>query len=314
MSTKEKIMQPFAGRKRRWGDRNDGFLVRNMDPMSKLIPYIMTTMPDSWVLFEDRIDITHTQEFIRDMRAGQIPGLTLYQVIFAAVVRTISQVPQINRFEMNRRIYARNHIKMAMIVKKGMSLAGERTTLMPFFDPEDTLQDVVNKINGEMDKIDRSVNSVEEDQNKTSFDMLQVALSSVPNVVMKIVFWLLKKLDKIGLLPRKLTDLSPFHTTAFITNMGSFGMDAVYHHIYEFGTLSIFGAIGNKEIVYETQRDGSVKRKVYLNMKFVADERITDGYSYGVAFKNIKTHIMKPEKLLVPPEKVVEDVIDRVRK
>ncbi len=307
-------MQPFEGRKRRWGDRNDGFLVRNMDPMSKIIPYIMTTMTDSWVLFEDKIDITHTQEFIRDMRAGEIPGLTLYQVIFAAVVRTISQVPQINRFEMNRRIYARNHIKMAMVVKKGMSLAGDRTTLMPFFDPADTLKDVVNKINGEMSKIDRSVNSVEEDQNKTGFDVLQVALSSIPNVVMKVVFWLLKKLDKIGLLPRKLTDLSPFHTTAFITNMGSFGMDAVYHHIYEFGTLSIFGAIGNKETVYETQRDGSVKRKVYLNMKFVADERITDGYSYGVAFKHIKNHIMKPEKMLLPPEKVVEDIIDKARR
>ena len=306
-------MQPFEGRKRRWGDRNDGFLVRNMDPMSKLIPYIMTSMTDSWVLFEDKIDITHTQEFIRDMRAGEIPGLTLYQVIFAAVVRTISQVPQINRFEMNRRIYARNHIKMAMVVKKGMSLAGDRTTLMPFFDPADTLKDVVDKINGEMAKIDRSVNSVEADENKTGFDVLQLALSSISNVVMKVVFWLLKKLDKIGLLPRRLTDLSPFHTTAFITNMGSFGMDAVYHHIYEFGTLSIFGAIGNKEIVYETQRDGSVKRKVYLNMKFVADERITDGYSYGVAFKHIKNNIMKPEKMLLPPEKVVEDVIDKVR-
>lgn len=306
-------MQPFANRKRRWGDRNDGFLVRNMDPMSKLIPYIMTEMTDSWVLFDDKIDITHTQEFIRDMRAGEIPGLTLYQVIFAAMVRTISQVPQINRFEMNRRIYARNHIKMAMVVKKGMSLKGDRTTLMPFFDPEDTLQDVVNKINGEMGKIDRSVSSVEEDQNKTSFDMLQVVLSGIPNTVMKFVFWLLKKLDKIGMLPRALTNLSPFHTTAFITNMGSFGMDAVYHHIYEFGTLSIFGAIGNKEIVYEVQRDGSTKRKVYLHVKFVVDERITDGFSYGVAFKNIVNYIRKPEKLLVPPETVVEDVIDKVK-
>ncbi len=307
-------MQPFAGRKRRWGDRNDGYLVRNMDPMSKVIPYIMTTMTDSWVLFDDRIDITHTQEFIRDMRSGRIPGLTLYQVIFAAMVRTISQVPQINRFEQNRRIYARNHIKMAMVVKKGMSLAGERTTLMPFFDPADTLEQVVEKINGEMNKIDRTVSSVEEDENKTNFDMLEVALSSIPNFLMKFVFWLLKKCDKLGLLPRALTDLSPFHTTAFITNMGSFGMDAVYHHIYEFGTLSIFGAIGNKEIVYETQRDGSVKRRVYLHMKFVADERITDGFSYGLAFKHIKSYIGKPEKLLDPPETVVEDVIDKVKK
>ena len=307
-------MQPFAGRKRRWGDRKDGFLVRNMDPMSKVVPYVMTTMSDSWVLFEDKIDITHTQDFIRDMRAKEIPGLTLYQVIFAAVVRTISQVPQINRFESNRRIYARNHIKMAMVVKKGMNLAGERTTIMPFFDPEDTLKDVVDKINGEMKKIDRTVSSVEEDENKTGFDALEVALSSIPNALMKFVFWLLKKLDKMGVLPRSLTDLSPFHTTAFITNMGSFGMDAVYHHIYEFGTLSIFGAIGNKELAYEVQKDGSVRRRVYLHMKFVADERITDGYSYGVAFKHIKTYIGKPEKLLTPPAQVVEDVIDRPKK
>ncbi len=307
-------MQPFAGRKRRWGDRNDGYLVRNMDPMSKVVPYIMTTMTDSWVLFEDKIDITHTQEFIRDMRAGRIPGLTLYQVIFAAMVRTVSQVPQINRFEQNRRVYARNHIKMAMVVKKGMSLAGERTTLMPFFDPSDTLDQVVEKINGEMNKIDRTVTSVEEDENKTNFDALEVALSSIPNFLMKFVFWLLKRLDKWGLLPRALTDLSPFHTTAFITNMGSFGMDAVYHHIYEFGTLSIFGAIGNKEVVYETQRDGSVKRRVYLHMKFVADERITDGFSYGLAFKHIKSYIGKPEKLLDPPETVVEDVIDKPKR
>jgi hypothetical protein len=92
--------------------------------------------------------------------------------------------------------------------------------------------------------------------------------------------------------------------------MGSFGMDSVFHHIYELGTLSVFGAIGNKETVYETQRDGSVKKKVYLHVKFVVDERITDGFSYGVAFKSIRSLISRPEKLLTPPEKVVEDDID----
>ena len=51
-------MKPLEGRKRRFGDRNDGFLVRNLDPMGKLIPFIMKSKADSWVLFEDRIDIT----------------------------------------------------------------------------------------------------------------------------------------------------------------------------------------------------------------------------------------------------------------
>lgn len=303
-------MQPFAGRKKRWGDRSDGFQIKKLEPMTKLIPYIMTTNSDAWVLFDDKIDITHTQEFIREMRDGEIPGLTLYQLVFAAMVRTISQVPQINRFTKNGKIYARNHIKFAMVVKKGMSLAGERTTILPFFDPTDTLKDVVNKINAEMDKIDRSVTSVEEDENKNDFDAMELAFAHIPGFLMKAAFALVKWLDKHGWLPRAIVDLSPFHTTAFITNMGSFGMDAVFHHIYELGTLSVFGAIGNKETVYETQRDGSVKRKVYLHVKFVADERITDGYSYGVAFKLIKSFISKPEKLLTPPEKVVEDDID----
>lgn len=303
-------MQPFAGRKRKWGDRNDGFLIRNLEPMTKVIPYIMTSKSDSWVLFDDKIDITHTQEFIRDMREKEIPGLTLYQLVFAAMVRTISQVPQINRFARNGRIYARNHIKLSMVVKKGMHLDGERTQLMTFFDPEDTLKDVVDKVNADLAKIDRSTASVEEDANKTDFDALELAFAHIPNALLKLAFALVKWADKHGWLPRAIVDLSPFHTTAFITNMGSFGMDAVFHHIYELGTLSVFGAIGNKETVYETQRDGSIKRKVYLHVKFVVDERITDGFSYGVAFKSIRSLISRPEKLLTPPEKVVEDDID----
>ena len=101
-------MKPLEGRKRRFGDRRDGFLVRNLDPMGKLIPFIMKSKSDSWVLFEDRIDITHTQDFLHTMRKTDLPGLTLYHIIFAAVVRAYSQVPELNRFIKGSNIYARN--------------------------------------------------------------------------------------------------------------------------------------------------------------------------------------------------------------
>ena len=75
-------MKPLEGRPMRRGDRYDGYLVRNVDPMGTLIPYIMKTKTDSWVLLDDRIDITHTQEFMREMRKnGSIPALSLYQII-----------------------------------------------------------------------------------------------------------------------------------------------------------------------------------------------------------------------------------------
>ena len=61
-------MVPHEGRKKRWGDRYDGFLVRNLDPMSRLEPYFMPSKTDAWVLFEDKIDITRLEAFIKEKR------------------------------------------------------------------------------------------------------------------------------------------------------------------------------------------------------------------------------------------------------
>ena len=302
-------MKPLAGRKRRFGDRRDGFLVRNLDPMGKLIPFIMKSKSDSWVLFEDRIDITHTQDFLHTMRKTDLPGLTLYHIIFAAVVRAYSQVPELNRFIKGSNIYARNEMKGAMVVMKGMQRDSERTTIMPRFDMDATLPEVAAGIEALANPIDRT-KKVREDENKNDFDKLQVALSIIPNFLISFVFTLLRFLDRFGWIPKQVTDLSPFHSSFFITNMGSIGMQPVYHHIYEFGTLSIFGAIGSKETVRELDRNGVMQRKTYLNMKFVVDERICDGFIYAVGFKHIKTAISKPEILMDRPRQVIHDHID----
>lgn len=303
-------MKPLEGRKRRWGDRKDGFLVRNLDPMGKLIPFIMKTKADSWVLFEDRIDITHTQDFLHQMRKSEIPGLTLYHIIFAAIVRTYSQVPELNRFVHRGNIYARNEMKGSMVVMKGMQRDSERTTIMPRFQMDATLKEVSSEIEAQANPIDRT-KKVAEDENKNEFDKLELALGLIPNILLSLVFDLLKFLDRHGWIPKAVTDLSPFHSSFFITNMGSIGMQPVYHHIYEFGTISIFGAIGSKETVYEPDRNGTLKRKTYLNMKFVVDERICDGFVFAVGFKHIKSCISKPEQLMTRPVQVIDDKIDR---
>ena len=224
-------MKPLEGRKRRFGDRHDGFLVRNLDPMGKLIPYIMRSKSDSWVLFEDRIDITHTQEFLHKMRRSEIPGLTLYHIVFAAIVRTYSQVPELNRFIQRNNIYARNEMKGSMVVMKGMQRDSERTTIMPRFEMDATLPEVAAEIEALANPIDRT-KKVMEDENKNDFDRLEVALALIPGWLISFVFSLLKLLDRYGWIPGKITALSPFHSSFFITNMGSIGMQPVYHHIY----------------------------------------------------------------------------------
>ncbi len=303
-------MKPLEGRKRRWGDRGDGFLVRNLDPMGKLIPYIMTKKADSWVLFEDRIDITHTQDFLHHMRKTDIPGLSLYHIIFAAIVRTYSQIPELNRFVHKSRIYARNEMKASMVVMKGMRRDSERTTIMPRFEMDATLREVSAGIEALVNPIDRT-KKVTEDEGKNDFDKLETTLTLIPGWLISLVFRLLKFLDRHGWIPKFLTDLSPFHSSFFITNMGSIFMQPVYHHIYEFGTISIFGAIGRREIVYQPDKNGALHKKIYLSMKFVVDERICDGFIYALAFKHIKNCISKPEQLMERPKEVIHDKIDR---
>ena len=306
-------MKPHEGRKRRWGDRKDGFRVRNIDPMTRLEPYIMSKKMDGWVLFADEVDITHTEEFIREMRKGDLPKLTLYEIVFAAMVRTWVDVPELNRFVKHSKLFSRNYIKAAMTVMRGMSRESDRTLIVPQFECEDTLYDVVRRIEEETGAIDMNV-SVEEDENKNAIDGLETAFSVLPDFLLSIAIGFVKFLDRYGLLPKKLTDISPFHTSFFITNMGSIGLDAVYHHMYEFGTLSTFAAIGRKRVTFETQEDGTKKRTVKIKLQFVVDERAADGFSYAVGFRKIRSYVSHPEQLLVPPENVVFDKIDKVKK
>ena len=304
-------MVPHEGRKKRWGDRYDGFLVRNLDPMSRLEPYFMPSKTDAWVLFEDKIDITRLEAFIKEKRKNELPTLTMYHVIFAAIVRTFCEVPELNRFVVNSKVYSRNEIRGSMVVMKGMRRDSERSMISPRFHLEDTLPDVVRRIEEETGQIDTTTSSVIDDPNKTKFDKAESALGMVPAWLLKIAMWFIKKTDKHGILPKSLHKVSPFHSSFFITNMGSIGLDAVYHHVYEFGTLSIFGAIGRKETYCEPDETGEMKRGVRMKLQFVVDERACDGYLYALGFRRIRSLLLRPEQLMSPPEKIEFDVIDR---
>ena len=133
-------------------------------------------------------------------------------------------------------------------------------------------------------------------------------LNLIPSVVLKFVVWLLKLLDYFGMLPKFLLELSPFHGSLFFTSMGSLGIKPIYHHLYDFGNLPVFGAFGMKRKALEVQEDGSVVQRKYIDVKFVTDERIVDGYYYATFFKYFSRLMRNPELLDVPPEEIVRDI------
>ncbi len=287
-------------RKRRFGDRRDGRLLRTLDPFNKFAPFIMKMKNDSNNSFSDSIEITEVDRFLRQKRADGFPGMGMLHVFLASYVRVISQKPALNRFVAGQRIYARNDIEVVMIVKKEMTTAGSETSIKVVLDPRDTISDIYHKINAEVDKFKSGEDSDTDDVANT--------LAKIPRVILKFLIFFLNILEYFGKLPRSLVQASPFHGSLFVTDLGSIGIPPVYHHLYNFGTIPLFLAFGMKRRAYEVQADGSVESKKYVDYTLVLDERICDGFYFAQAFKYLKSYVRHPHQLDMPPEAVVEDI------
>ena len=288
-------------RKRRMGDRYDGRRIRSLNPFYKIIPYIMKTRIDAQNYFEEKIEISDTEAFIRKKRKETDEHISFLHVIIAAMVRTIAEKPALNRFVAGQRIYARNEILISFVLKKELNEASPETTLKVKFDPSDTFMDVVRKIN-ETIKANQSIDV------KNGTDKLAKLIMSIPGQLVRFVVFLLRCLDYIGIMPKIVNRLSPFHTSIFITDLGSVGIQPVYHHLYDFGTTSCFISFGIKMKEKVIDINDQIITKKYVRVCVVTDERIADGLFFASAFKVYRNLIKNPEKLDYPPERINEDI------
>lgn len=287
--------------RRRLGDRYDGRRIRSLDPFYKIIPYIMKTRTDAQNLYADKLDIGNVEDYLKEKRSQGIKDIGFLQVMIAAMVRTMAQKPALNRFIAGQKVYARNEILVSLAIKKQMSETGGETTIKLKFSPEDTIFDVTDKIN-------KAITDNKKAETKNSADKTAKIIMSCPGFIVKFLVWLLKGLDYFGLMPKIINQVSPMHTSMFITDLGSLGIQPIYHHIYEFGTTSIFLAFGGKYSEKVIDKNNVVVEKRYVDLKVVTDERTVDGFYYASAFKLFARLLQTPEKLESKPEKVVEDI------
>ena len=287
--------------KRRFGDRYAGRRIRTLDSFYNIIPFIMRSRVDSQNYFEDKIEISHTEAFLRRKRRECDTSIGLLHILIAAMVRTIALRPALNRFIAGQRIYARNEILVSLAIKKELKEDSPETTIKLKFEPTDTLLQIANKINTQ----------IEENKNldtKNSADKTARLFMKCPGMLVKFLIFIIRLCDYVGKMPRVINEASPFHTSFFITDLGSLGIQPIYHHLYDFGTTSFFIAFGMKvkEKVIDTTNN-IVDRK-FIKIKVVTDERIVDGFYYASAFKLYKNLIQHPEKLEIPPEGIIADV------
>ena len=191
--------------------RPDGTRVKDLPPLVAAIPYIMPKRYDAWNSITENVDEEAVKAYIRHWRREGV-RLNHMSVIIAAYYRAVLDNPKLNYFVMNGKIYRRNHFCVSFVIlKKRSDGVVNETALKVYLEPSDDIFSIDRKIREVI-----AANQHEHQSNST--DKFARFMFSVPGLP-KFVVWLAYHLDKHGLLPRKIIDLSPFHTSMFITNL-----------------------------------------------------------------------------------------------
>ncbi len=284
-----------------FGRRPDGRRLKGVDPVVQITPYLMPMRCDAQVFLEHKLDYEMLSRYIA-RKAVEGQKVTFMQIIIAAYVRGVSQHPEINRFIKNKQFYSRNNLSVSFtLLKDSQNHDSPETVTRIEFDPTDTLFDVR----------DRMISAVEaargEGEETVGFidKLLKVvfALPGLPNLIVGLV----RLLDRYGLAPKALIMELPFYSSMFITNNASIGLHHVWHHIYNFGTVSAFFGMGSILKEATVDAEGKTRMKRWLPIGVTVDERVTSGAHYAAFFADVVRCLNHPEMLETPPESVRYD-------
>lgn len=283
-----------------FGKRYDGRRVRSIDPIQCITPYLMKTRTDSMNMFEDSLSCEVMDAYIREKRAEGL-RLSYMHLLIAAMVRTITLRPRLNRFVMNGRIYTRPKIWVSFVVHQNLRSEDDGTTIKLCFEGTESIYEIAGKI----DEAILKETTKHTEANAT--DKLAKLVTSVPGPLIKLIVNTLMWMDRHNIMPKAVIEASPFHTTLFVTNLRSLGINHVFHHVYEFGTTGLFLAMGKEHREPEVQGSSvGIGKKMHFGL--VCDERFCDGLYFARSLKLFKKLLAEPQQMETAlPEKPQDD-------
>ena len=275
--------------------RADGVQIHSDEPMYELIPYIMEKRYDAMNMVTLDIPMEPMEAYIKEKRREGRP-ISHMALLICAYLRTAAEYPELNRFIINRRIYARNEFSVAMVVLKPGEDQGTMNKM--YLEMQDDIFEVQRKIDDYV-----STNRQAGEQNST--DELMRKLLRHPillGTLVRLLIWG----DKHNLLPKSIIDASPFHASLLVTNLASIRTNHIYHHLYEFGSSSMFMAMGNRREVVKKTKDG-VEFVRCMPVGCVMDERICSGSYFALCFARMREYLNDPRLMEEPPRVVKQD-------
>ena len=284
--------------KRRRGDRRDGRLLRELDSLHFITGIIYPNRCDNEAYISERIDLTAINAYLARKNETETDfPYTMFHLIVAALLKTITLRPKLNRFIVNSNFYQRNEISAAFVVKKQFSDKGAEALAFLHSKEDFTVEDVHEYIRSQV----QECRSEKVDSSTENMDIL----NKLPRWLGKTAVKFIMFLDKHGWVPKDMVATDPYYSSVVLSNLGSIKLKCGYHHLTNWGTCSLFCIIGEKAVRPIYAPDGTMAMKETLDLGLTIDERLADGYYYSKSVRLLKHLLEHPEELEKPMKEEV---------
>jgi hypothetical protein len=266
-----------------FGRRPDASLVPDISPMRRFMPFVSPRRNDSLVLFAQAIDAEPALAHLEELNAERLPErrITFFHLLLRSIALALHERPRLNRFTAGGRLWQRDGVWITFSAKRALDDNAPILTVKRRFDPDESLDEMVDGI---LERLGAGRKG-----KRTQSDNEMDLMLRLPSPLIRVLMWLARKADALGLYPRSMIEPDPLFTSAFVANLGSVGLAAGYHHLWEYGNCGIFCVLGK----FTPGADG--RRRVELKWSY--DERVDDGFYAAGSLERVRERLEHPEKL-----------------
>ncbi len=271
--------------------RADGDPIVGLHPVRRIMPFLMPTKNGAFVLFEQHVDVAPIRRVLDGLNAGRDAArpITLFHLVLRAIGLALTEFPRLNRFVVGSRLYQRRGVWLSFSAKQKLERDAPIFTVKVPFEASEPLGTFVDRIATALGE-GRSGRETATEREIKWFLRL-------PAPVLRAGVGLVRRLDAWSLLPPSFTAGDPLYASAFVANLGSVGLDAAFHHLYEYGTIPIFVTIGRLHRATVVLPDGSVGTREQVTLRYTYDERVEDGFYAARALEFLQRLLENPERL-----------------
>jgi len=276
--------------------RPDGDRVANLPLLRRFMPYLMRGRNEAAVYLDQTIQVAATKRWLDEVNVDRQGDerITFYHVILASLVRIMATRERLNRFVVGGTIYQRRGISISFAVKKNFADAGKLTTVKVEFERSDTIEDVARRV-AEAIGTGRA-------ESATTSEKEMAVVTAMPGFMLRLLMALQRLADACNLLPASMIRPDPLYASVFVANLGSIGLEAPFHHLFEYGTVPIFVTIGRIHKAPVVLDDDTLGVAEVVDIKYSFDERIADGFYCARSLERFARWLEDPSDLQQPPD------------